>query len=1086
MIVTGKTFIQGIPIVNYYINHQRSKYMHTHTFKIFFICIFTHLMLFPFQIWGFGQNKVQYTPLTWSVSASKHFNVYFHQNLNTLPEISNRWIEDSYVSLSKSFGFSHKKPIPLIIYGNPTLFAQTNIISEILPDGVGGFTEFFKTRIAIPFNGSYNELRHVLHHELVHAFIFGMMFDQFGGSLFNDLQIPLWFNEGLAEYLSSGWNTEADMFMLEQTLNSTVPLPGPHLSGYMAYKGGQSFLFFLHSSRGDTAFAQFLREFRKSRNVSNSMEKIYKKPLEALGKEWQKELKRLYWPEIGKREDPLKISKAVTSHIKDRDHFNLRPKLSPDGSKIAFYSDRRDYTRILITDRKGKIIQEISQNGYGGFFESFHPFRSGMCWSPDGTSLAFISNNKGTDEIRIVDIINKKLKKRISTGVQNISSPNWSADGNYLTFCGIKNGMSDLFLYDLQADSLVQLTESIQFEDDPHFSPDGKKIIFSILDTNGTPDTRSSAYGKTASDLASIEIESKTITHLTHTAWNEKQPAYSSDGKKVIFVSDRNGLDNLYIAPSDSFEQALPLTDYIGGCSYPDWSSDGTVAFTFFANQGWDIYLIENVDNKLRSDTLAPTSWVNSQRDTTKHFFTPVNIENDNGNKTALNQKEKNFKGKKEPVKSILTDSSSAKQNISIDTVETNNISDSINESVSIRQKTDTTDFTDTQKVIHSEPQQLSQTTPDTLIRDSIITKPYRLQFTPDLVAFGLGISNYYSPAGQIYLAFSDLLGNHQITVAGDIQGDPRDYINLYTSYIYLKKRIDLGVGGYFSRDYTYASIYGDRLSHDTEYGGFFLARYPFSMFSRVDFELFGRHLKRNFSDTLLEDISESVFLPSLSYTFDNALWGITGPVNGIRATARVMVSPPLNIVTEHFASIDIDIRAYLHIAKRFVWANKFFAGASIPLGDGVSARRYLLGGNENWFSYKINESEYQKNLRYAFFSDFVTPFRGFNYIAISGSRAAVLNSEFRFPFIRELSIAWPLPIEIRYVNGAIFTDIGNAWEAGVKNHGLPLPENIYAGFGFGMRANLGIFVLRYDRGWPTDFKKVGTPINYFSLGAEF
>jgi len=76
--------------------------------------------------------------------------------------------------------------------------------------------------------------------------------------------------------------------------------------------------------------------------------------------------------------------------------------------------------------------------------------------------------------------------------------------------------------------------------------------------------------------------------------------------------------------------------------------------------------------------------------------------------------------------------------------------------------------------------------------------------------------------------------------------------------------------------------------------------------------------------------------------------------------------------------------------------------------------------------------------------------------------------------------------MEIRYINGALFADVGNAWDKEDQIEGLPFPNKLYGGFGFGMRANLGIFVLRYDRGWPTDWRVVGTPINYFSLGAEF
>jgi outer membrane protein assembly factor BamA len=155
------------------------------------------------------------------------------------------------------------------------------------------------------------------------------------------------------------------------------------------------------------------------------------------------------------------------------------------------------------------------------------------------------------------------------------------------------------------------------------------------------------------------------------------------------------------------------------------------------------------------------------------------------------------------------------------------------------------------------------------------------------------------------------------------------------------------------------------------------------------------------------------------------------------------------------------------------------------------------LGGNENWlFTYSdINYDQYEKNVRDEFYSDMVVPFRGWRYFDLSGTRVAVINTEFRFPFIREFSTVFPLPLVIRYVNGAVFADIGNAWDRNDQVNGLPLPRKVYAGVGFGCRIDLGMFLLRYDRGWPLDVGEVfhnssnpfpAPPINYFSLGAEF
>lgn len=1068
-----------------------------------FIKIQILILLVISEILSFGKNKVQFSQLNWWKIQSDHYNLYYHQDVSSLPQIADNWINNAYKSLSKELSFSHTQPIPIIIYGNPTLFAQTNIITEILPEGVGGFTELFKTRIAVPFTGSYKEFRHVIHHEMVHAFVFGIVYDKFGAgsAMFNNAQIPFWFNEGAAEYLSSGWDCEADMFMMEQALNSSIPLPGPYLDGYMAYKGGQSFLHYLHTSKGDSAFSKFLLEFKKTKMVDNSIRKIYKQTTEELGKEWIKELRRIYWPEIGQREDPSNNSTFITSHRETKDQYNLRPRISPDGQKIAFFSDRKDYTHILITDRKGKLIHDVSQNGYGGFFESFHPFRSGMCWSPDGNRLAFVTLSRGKDEIRIIDIKKKRLIKKIRLPLTSISSPDWSRDGKWLVFSAISKGFGDLYMYNLDSDSLSRITESVQYEADPRFSPDGKKIVFSLEDTTGIPDHPKSPYGSSPSDIASIDLSTKKLQKITSTIWNEKHPCYSSDGKHFIYVSDRNGIDNIYIQSLDSSAQSKPLTDFIGGCSNPDWAyQDSCIVFSLFQNQGWDILLIDKPLQKITKDSLTNTVWVKSHSDTSSVFYKRSAIKND-----SIAELKEPSRKKKLKVSGINDSVQNNKINniIQADTSDTTIKTDSIPEKKDISLPVDLPDnpkATDTSETTKAEFSPLIRNSitdsSNTISADSSnksvplkVKKPvpYRLKFTPDMVAFGLGISNYYSPAGQLLLSFSDLMGDHQIITAADIQGNFKDYMHFFASYIYLRNRLDIGVGAFYNKDYSYADIFGERLYHDQESGAFLFLRYPLSIFTRFDFELFFRDIQRESLQDNDPDIKSTSLLQSLSFTFDNILWGITGPLNGIRITSTAQLSPPLDFVDEHFVSFDADIRTYLHMFKKFVWANRAFLGISKSLDNGSSARRYLLGGNENWFSYSINREQYDKNLQYSFYSDFVTPFRGFDYMDLSGSRVAVFNSEFRFPFIREISMVWPLPIQIRYITGAIFTDIGNAWNAGENYHDFPLPDKVYGGFGFGLRANLGMFILRYDRGWPTDWRHdVGTPKNYFSLGAEF
>ncbi len=1055
------------------------------------------------QLFGFGQNKVEYEHFSWQYYQAPHFKVFFYQNQGVLPAIAAQWIENDYESLKNDFSFGPKEKLPLILYGSPNAFAQTNIVSDILPEGVGGFTTQIKNRIVVPFDGSYDELRHVLHHELVHGFQYGILFEQLGSSIFagGQAQMPLWFAEGMAEYLSSGWNTEADMFLMDAVVYGSVGLPGPELGGYMAYKGGQSFFAFLAASRGEKMFSLFLKRFKETKNVERSFKDTYGKTPEELGEEWRTELKRLYWPEIGRRKDPSKNSTALTAHEKDRDHFNLKPRISPDGTKVAYFSDLRDYTRILVCNGKGKVIEEVGASGYAGSFESFHPFRSGICWSPQSDKLAFVSNNNGGDELRIVDIKQKKLVATFRPDLSSMFAPDWSGDGASIVFCGVDKGFCDLFLYDVRSRSCTRLTNDILSENDPRFTRDGAGIVFSRQDTCGSPDRALRARGAKPLQLWYLKLADKTCTQITFSPGNKKAPCFSSDGKSLFYVSDKNGIDNIYAAPFASPDSARPLTDFIGGVYSLDLARDSaTLVYCLFQKGAWDIWRMGDPQSKLMVKPLERTKWVESCEDTSVRFFTPVVMGD-----TAPPPPKKGSEAKAHahPAQDAGPD-----------------ITDETVSDISERDTTKEKPRKDSLNVKHQDTASLSvspanQAKPvaagaDTVavpVRravpdfDTVTPRPYRLQFEPEFVSVGLGTDAYYGygVAGQLAAVFTDLMGNHQIAVMGDIEGNLAEYTHLFASYLNLERKINFGGGVFFNREYTSADIFGDSLYFDTDAGIMFLLRFPFSMFARIDVEGAYENLFRVpyiYDTTSASPVADAgrgsrtinIFMPSISYVYDDVLWGITGPLNGTRGQARVLVSPPTRFLDASFASFDVDLRHYWHLLKRFVWANRVSFGASVSLrNDEPDARKFFLGGDENWFLYNYNAAGYQANTNNFFYSDIIVPLRGWDYLDIIGTRYAVVNTEFRFPFLKEMSLVWPLPMTLRYVNGAVFTDIGNAWNPDEQLRNVPLPKTVYGGVGGGLRANLGIFVLRWDRAWKTDFSTFFGPYkDYFSLGAEF
>ncbi len=190
----------------------------------------------------FGKNKVQYTNFNWQYVRSEHFNVYYTDGGEEIAAFVLETAEESYRHLQKSFRYQMTDRIKIIKHNSHNDFQQTNVDLSEPEESVGGFTEFFKNRVVIPYDGEWEKFRHVIHHELTHAVMLQMLYGSGAQQIITgitQMQVPLWFIEGLAEYESRGWDIESDMYMRDATVNGYVP-DIPYLNAFLAYKGGQS------------------------------------------------------------------------------------------------------------------------------------------------------------------------------------------------------------------------------------------------------------------------------------------------------------------------------------------------------------------------------------------------------------------------------------------------------------------------------------------------------------------------------------------------------------------------------------------------------------------------------------------------------------------------------------------------------------------------------------------------------------------------------------------------------------------------------------------------------------------------------
>ena len=278
--------------------------------------------------WSFGKNKVQYKQFRWSYIQSPHFDIYYYEGGKGLANFAASAAEEAYLRISDDLKYQPRKRIPLIVYNSVDDFQQTNVVPEILEEGVQGFTEQFKNRVVVHFTGSWREFRQLITHELTHAFTNDMLYGGAIGSLLTRgsfFQLPLWVAEGYAEFASKGWDTEADMVMRDAIINDYI-VPLEEAGGYLVYKEGQSVMNYIAHTYGREKVGELITNCRLKRDMDKALKATLGIDLKKLNKRWVHQLKKDYWPEISCRKEGKDLARQLTDHTKDGSYLNLKPE----------------------------------------------------------------------------------------------------------------------------------------------------------------------------------------------------------------------------------------------------------------------------------------------------------------------------------------------------------------------------------------------------------------------------------------------------------------------------------------------------------------------------------------------------------------------------------------------------------------------------------------------------------------------------------------------------------------------------------------------------------------------------------------
>jgi len=568
-----------------------------------FVLVFCQLGSAQFY---FGKNKVQYTDFNWQVMKTDHFSIYYYTDEETVARIAARVAEDCYKILAAKFNHEVYRSIPLIIYSSPNHFTQTNVTPSLLPESVGGFTEFLKGRVVLPYNGSYSDFYHVIRHELVHVFQLSKL-----ESIMTHQRVvrmampPLWFIEGLAEYWSTDWDSEADAILKDMVLSGNIiPIERMYvISGtYFMYKVGQSICQFINDEYGSDKLVKIFENWWKGRDFEDILELTLGEKVEKISDRWEYYLKKKYFPEIAEQG----LAKQETRQL-TRNGYALKGVPieieNGEGSEdwIVFKANKMGYSGIYLMPPSGEKqeLYTLVKGEQSASFESLHLLRSGIDANNLG-QIVFSSKSEESDVLYIYNIQERRVTQKYEfSDLSTILSPRFSPDNKRVVFSASDmGGQNDLYILTLESRGLIKLTDDIYKDDAPDFSLNGDSIVFS---------SDRCKYGdKGARNLFEMSISGGEAVPLTFGNWRDHTPDVTDQG--IYFSSDRGGSFNIYRLNNDG--SINKITSLLTGAYDPRLTTDHKgVIFSGYQDFGFHIYRAELQDTlHFEPDTIPATA----------------------------------------------------------------------------------------------------------------------------------------------------------------------------------------------------------------------------------------------------------------------------------------------------------------------------------------------------------------------------------------------------------------------------------------------------------------------------------------------
>lgn len=1101
----------------------------------------------------FGRNRVQFKKQQWKYFQSKNFNIYFNQGGLELGKYVNQVAEFELPFIEDEVEYALQRKVNIIIYNNYNEYKASNIgLNTELP-AAGGVTRLVNNKMVLYFDGNHDKLRIQIREGIARVLMDNMLFGEDIGEFASNqalLDLPPWLIDGYIAYIAEHWSAEKD-----DELKSTI-MSGNYTKFYQfafdkPLLAGHAFWYYISEKYKPADVTYFLYLARVYKNLNAASQKIAKKKFKDLLADFFEFQQTKYQNDIRQRRNAPKGQLTVVEEIKKgRDYFNFAANPNPRNNDYAMVEYRNGVYRVkLIEDFTDQRI--LLKYGVRTNLGDINPNYPILAWDNKGTKLLVIYWKEGKINMFVYDQVAKiKRFKQEITGFEQIVSAGFMLNANTLLMSAVKNGKTDIFIYDIEKEKAQQITDDVYDDLDPVLVsfPNRTGIIFSSNRPGSSvaASADSAVAGYYPFNIFLVDYLNKDfrqITQLTNVKFGDARYPMPYNVNHFTFVSNESGIANRWAGFFSTQRSGLDTVYWIGeellrnpsiqelDSTLNAWQKQEPDSISYFQVYTDSTYTfpITNYESGLLESKVAGDrgQLTEVRREGDFKFVYKLRVD-------SIALRKRNVTARPTEYMRRLMRDARSRENISV--VENKNVPPPTFQS----------EFENDQAAQRKQPLPTAENNkqpaqPYPLLKESKLFN-YKLKFNTETVLSGITnnilVTRYQPYAGgsgpvqlnngndinwTFQVGIADIM--EDIKIAGGFRfGTSLSDKDAFISFMNYRRRIDWGFTYYRSNIknfYLYNS--NNRDLHNNFITNLYQLNlaYPLNEVKSVRLNVAMREDKVVFrpyrnsplmpypGKLSLDDSIVRYSVAHLEYVHDNTLNPAQNIYTGLRYKVYFDYNFPISGTVSKGTTFNLgfDARHYLKIYRNFIWATR--AAGDFSFGDRKII--YYLGGADGWINPKFySENTPAPDQDYAFQS-LTLNMRGFKQNIANGNNAVVINSELRFPIFATL-INKPINNAfIRNFQVVQFFDLGTAWNGAYDKlsrptvtyraykNGMIDPSNpvtlkvtaggigpFAGGYGFGVRSTLLGYFIKFDAAWQMNGVFRGTPMYYVALGLDF